>query len=793
MLKTYFKYAFRSLLKNKVVLSINTLGLGLGLTVAVFVMLYTAYEFSFDKWIPENDRVFRVYRQWEGGNGNTFTPSPAAKLLKEEVVGVESATRVLANYDMLLENEGIQHKAAVMYSVDSNFFQTVPMEFKYGGNGNMVFKQLDAAVLSNKLAQQIFGDTDPIGQNLLIENSHLVQITGVLSLPKGPTHFEADLYVNESLGTTSWTGGNGNTYVKINAKAKPEQVAANFSALANSEIIKERKRKNREVDPAKMAAWKFQPITQVHLGSSNIGGGGLITGSYRQVGIMLLLGLVVLALAIINYINLATAQLKERAAEVGVRKVIGASKNSLVGQFVTESLLSVVLSFIVALAVVQLFMPAFNGIVGRQLDIYILLNWEILTLVVGLLFIVSALTGFFPAYYFASLSPMSSIKGQKLKGDKTHNYRNILVVFQFSLSIGLILFVSIVWTQVDYMIKRELGFKGDQIAVFRINKDQLVQRFPDNKQRLLNIPGVEAVSQISRPPGSFIPNYSLAVEGMEKDAAVDMMFVDTDWNEVFNISLKEGRFLSNDYTTDTAKAFVVNEAFVRRNNIDQPVGHRMKFIGDEEYGQIVGVVEDFHFRGLQEQITPLAICARTDKNWMGRVAIKIADNDMAATIAQIEKEWKALEPGFPVTFNFIDQQFEEQYESYIRFGTSLLYTTICCIIIALLGLLGLTFFMTQQRSKEIGIRKILGASISNIIGMLSANLLKLVLIAIVISIPIALYFAKQWLRDFAYQTTIHWWLIMGVAIGTLMIALLTTGLQSLKVATTNPVNALRDE
>ena len=301
------------------------------------------------------------------------------------------------------------------------------------------------------------------------------------------------------------------------------------------------------------------------------------------------------------------------------------------------------------------------------------------------------------------------------------------------------------------------------------------------------------VSQISRHPGSFVPNYTMKIEGIEKGKPVNMLFGDLDWNSTFEVSLKQGRFFSNEYPTDTSSSFVVNEAFVEKYGLENPIGHRMKFSGDENYSTIIGVTEDFHYKGLQSKIAPVAICARMNKAWMGGIAIRFEANKIGKSLTAVSDYWQKMEPVFLVTFSFLDDEFAKQYQSYHHFGKQLTYATIVCLFLALIGLFGLTVFTIQRKTKEIGIRKVLGASVPNIVGILSIDFLKLVGIAFLIAAPIAWYFVNGWLENFAYRLGIQWWVFLLVGILAVGIAFVTVGLQSLKAALSDPVESIRAE
>lgn len=792
MWKNYLKIALRAIGKNSFVSSINIIGLGIGLTAGVFVMLYVQHELSYDKWINDHDNIYRVYRLWGQKKGHTYTPGPAAEAARNEIPELVSSTRVNTNTDMLAEWNKEHHSIPVMYSVDSLFFKTIPLPFLHG-QAETAFSKLNTAVLSYETARRIFGETNPVGQTILLENVHPIEVSGVLQPFDGPSHLMADLILYENYNSSSWTGASGQTYVRLHPSSAPETVEGKLYNIALRETKKEYLAEGETLDESRLANWFLQPLSSIHLGSSSIGGDDPLSGSYRQIAIMILLGIMVIALAIINYINLTTARLTKRSADIGIRKVIGASKRQLNRQFVVESFVFVLLSLIIAFGVVQLVLPYFNETVSRSMELSELFNSSGILLLAATVLILSFIAGIFPAFYFSSVSPAETIKNQLSKGKGSGFFRNAMVVFQFSLSIGLIIFVSMIWLQVKFMLNKELGFQGDQIAVFRINQSETADIFQQKKSALTQIPGVKGVSQVSRTPGGFVPNYTYRLGGTEQEVYINTLFVDPDWSKTFEAEVLEGRFFAYNRPMDTLRSFVVNRKFVEKYQLEDPIGHQLKFPGDEPQGEIIGVVEDFHYQDLQHTIEPLVLSARMDMTWMGRVAVNLSPDNIPATLSKVQDFWKGLEPVFPVTYRFIDESFAEQYEAHYRFGKSMLFTTIFCIVISLLGLFGLTTFVIQQRTKEIGIRRILGASVQNIIGLLSKDFLKLVFIAIIIASPVAWFFAARWLQNFAYQISVEWWVFAGVGTLALLLAFLTVSLQTVQAAASNPVNSLRSE
>ena len=793
MLKNYLKVAIRYLFKNRLVAGINILGMGLGLTIGIFILLYITNEYSYDQWIPDKENIYRVYRTGNNGkSGMLITPSPIATALQEKVPGVVSATREMQWQDALLTWKKMPYSISHITSVDSLFFETIPFDFKYG-NRRSLSKLKDQVVLSAKMAKHIFGEQNPVGEIVTLQNNKHLPVAGVLETPAGPTHLRADVYVIEDLYKTAWTGAAGYTYVRLGQQVNLATVEKALFQIAKRETEKE----NQEYDITKRpykTQWKLQPITAAHLQSTHLGETQDHHGNSWQINLLVMIGLLVLLLAGINYINLVTAQTSARAKEIGVRAVTGASRQQLIGQLLTESLVVNGVALGMAILFAQLLLPFFNEVVSRPLQIGDLFSGALPFYLLLLTGVMGLASGIFPALYLSKLQPVQSLKANFFKGKKTSPYRNLLIVFQFALSIGLVLFIMLVWQQVNYVLDKELGFKGDQIAVFRLNQSKTIAAFPAQKSKILTIPGVESVSQCSNHPGRFRSNnYNMNIEGQEETIYCNLQLSDLDWNEVFKIPVLEGRFFSTDHPTDSTNSFVVNKAFVKKYGLTKPVGHRMKLSYDEEYSTIIGVVEDFHYQGLQNNIEPLVIAPRMNENWMGRVAIRFNSEQTSTVLSALSDQWQIIEPVFPVNYQFIDAAFAQQYEAHIRFGKSMTYSAIVCLLIALSGLFGLTVFIIQRRTKEIGIRKVLGASTISIIGLLSKDFLKPIFLALFLATPIAWYFANEWLNNFAYRIIVQPWVLLLTGLATIGLAFLILSGQSLRAAIRNPVEALRNE
>jgi len=788
MIQNYFKTAYRSLLKNKTFSFINIVGLALGMTVVILISLFVQNEKSYDQWIEGKENIYRTYRQW-GPDGNTvYTPDPLVRMLGSEFPDVEVSAGLNPFGETLLEYKGKKLYVENAALVDSSFFQL----FKFPVvNGNLESTLLgeDDLVLSSTVAKNLFGEIDPIGKLVNFrDDPH--KVIGVFDLGKQNTHLNYDIYVKGWVNP-NWTGNNKATYVKLKPGTSIPDFESKMTKAANKYVGADLDAINYAYKQDELSKWKLQPVEQVYLYSSNFMWNGQ-EGNIRYVNIFMLIALLVMIVAIINYVNLSTAQATKRAKEVGVRKTSGATRQQLITQFLTESLLQTLCAAVLAIVIAESLLPLFNGIVDRELSLIgSNLIWKALSLLLGFSVLVGLLAGIYPAFVLSNFRPAKVLKGSLLAGSEKTGLRKFLVSSQFAVSIGLIVVMTFIFQQVQFMIKHDLGFNPEQVMVIPINERTTHRTIDNLKSNFLSIPGVTSVTTASDMPGQQFSDWGMNIQGEEESVNPNVLFTDGDCQNTFGLDLVDGRFLSNDIANDTLSNFVVNETFVKRYKIENPIGHPIKFMFDENYGQIVGVVKDFHFRGLQNNIRPLAMTGRHDR-WYGFV--KLSTSNLKETIGAIEALWnQEIEPVYPMRYSFLDERFQEQYAEQERFGTAMLSATILTLLIAILGLFGLTTFAVERRLKEIGIRKVLGASVGSIIGLFSKDFLKLVLIAFIVAVPLSYYLTDQWLTDFAYRIDLKWWVFLVAGIVAAFITILTVGLQSTKAALSNPIKSLRTE
>lgn len=794
MLKNYLTIALRNFSKHRVYTLLNISGLAVSLAVATLIMLYIRYEQSYNKWILNGENIFRVYRQWEGGpGGSAWTPPPLAHTMKQEFPEVQAATK-LNDYGQILltttAKKSLYTPSAV--STDSSFLEVFPFALQQGDATSALLHPY-SAVLTQELAHKLYGTENPVGKTLRINDKKDYKITGVLAPYTGNTHLQAQIYFTDPEAYyESWGGNNPETYVALHSQSEIAQLEAKLTLAVNARLKEEAEKYN--VKWGQLPDWRLQPLHQIHLYSTEIGGPFPIKGDYRDLLILGTVAIVILLIASINYMNLATAQAVKRAREVGVRKVTGATSQELMMQFLSESSVQSLACLPLVIVLAYLFLPAFNVVTDRQL----ILAWEqwmdISMYLLALVLMLGIISGLYPAFFLSSYRPAEVLKGKGLQRDRGQLLRRGLVIVQFAMAITVAIVMSFIYSQVQYMQQQELGFASEQTLVIPINTVEAVDRIQAFKLEMQQNPRITGITITSSLPGTFAPDNIFKIAGYDEDQQAYMYWVDPHFAEILGIQMAQGQFLSwQDYTDTTGRSFVVNEAFVSEYKLSNPIGHPMGLSGQEKSGTIIGVVKDFHFHSLQSKIQPLILMANVKSRGARYAAIRMASQDIRSTVAFIENIWKRIEPAHPVQYTFLNDDFAKLYDNQTRLGQTLLYTTLLTIFIAVLGLFGLASFMAEQRIKEIGVRKVLGASVSQIILLLGKDFLKLVLIGGLIAVPAALWITNEWLANFAYQIKIGPTPFLLAIVLSLLVAGITVSGRAIKAALMNPVKSLRNE
>ena len=794
MFKNYFKIAFRNLWRHKIFSFINIMGLAVGMTACFLIYLYVTFELSYDAFNSKADRIYRVVADIKTPTETINAGGPAwavAPNAKDEFPEVEQFVRVAANDNVLIRKGDIKFQEANSMWADSAFFKI--FDFKLlKGDPNTALKDPFSIVFTETAAKKYFGNADPIGKTLLITGDGLpAKVTGVMKDMPENSQIKGDVVLSMSTITekfnsgldSQWSNYGSSAYLLLKPGTNAKQLEKKFPAFLE-------RRNGTEMKKIQMYPTLFlEPLRDVYLRSTR---DGSKTGNINNVYIFSIVAIFILFIACINFVNLTTARAVERAKEVGIRKVVGAERKQLTMQFIGESVVLCLIAFILTIILSALLLPLFNQLAGKSISDGIFRHPQYILLLFISSIIIGFIAGAYPALVLSSFKPITVLKGRFSTGTKGIILRKGLVIAQFTISIILIIATIVVYNQMKYMRSQDLGFNKDQMMVIDTQGDPAKTTF---KEALSQIPNVKYTAMSSSVPGGGNPGAYSEIENKKGDlqiANLDLYFVDFDYIKQYGIKMVAGRGFSRDFKTDTTQAMVLNEAAVKMFGYaspEQAIGKRFKQWGRE--GKIIGVMKDFHFRSLQQVIKPLSM--RIEPQGCNLVSVKIAPYNTSATIAAIENKWKQLIPNRPFDYSFLDESFDKQYRSEDRFGRLFLNFAILAIFISCLGLLGLASYSTIQRTKEIGVRKVLGATTSNIVNLLSIDFLKLVLIAFMIAAPIAWFGMYRWLQNFAYRISPGLWAFILAGLLAVLIAFLTVSFQAIKAAITNPVKSLRTE
>lgn len=816
MFKNYLKLAWRNLLKNKTFSFINVLGLATGLTCCILITLYVVHETSYDRHHVNSNRLYLLGTDFidEGKEDLSATTSaPVGRMLQQEYPEIEASSRILNLFGddktlLQLKEKNGQLKSIYeqkAFLADSNIFQLLSYHFKEGDPKTALNAPL-SVVINEDIAHKLFGNESALDKVIRISSSTngdtSFRITGVFAEPEAPTHINARFFMTfRGGGMDNFANGtprlaNNNmfyTFVRLKEGADPKKLEQKFPAFVQRNLGADLKKMGKD------RKYFLSSIQSVYLSGLTH---SITGGSKTSLFILSSIALLTLLIACINFMNLSTASSSKRAAEVGVRKVLGAQKNSLLGQFLGEALVMSILALVFAIVFTLLLLPLFEQVAGKSLIITSSQKLGLGITFLALAIITGLLAGSYPAFYLSSFKPIKVLKGKYTNSLAAVSLRKGLVVFQFIISIVLITASVVIANQMHYMRAKDLGFQKEQQIVVPLRSAAAKNSVQSFKDALANNTNVASVGTSMYYPGIFNPqDWLMYPEGktMDNSKTVYINMVDNSFLQTLNVHLVAGRLFSNQFISDTLHSFVINEKAVSEFGLGSPQNAIGKWLAFDWDGQqirftVIGVVKDFHFKDLHDAIEPFAFRYYNDANGGFNYMIARSNGkNIGSALSAIETAWKKQIPNEPFEYSFLDQDFQKNYEADSRRSSLINYFTIVAIIISCLGLFGLATFTAEQRTKEIGIRKVLGASASGVVALLSKDFLKLVLIAIVIASPIAWYFMHKWLQNFAYQTNISWWIFVLTACIALMIAFMTISYQALKAAFSNPVKSLRTE
>ncbi len=806
MIKNFFLTAFRNAFKNWTYSIINILGLSTGLASIIYITLFVQFELGYDKIHEKADQIYRVgvYGMMMNNELNqAVTAAPMAEAMINDYPEVLNTCRINKSGDWLIVYKDRKINEKEFLFADSSFFDVFSFELLKGDPKTALTKP-NNIVITETGARKYFGNEDPIGKMLKVESdTTLYEIVGLMEDPPENSHFHFDLLGSMSrIGSsrnTFWVSHNFYTYIVLEEGTDPvafqEKMQSMVGKYVGPQIEQFLGIKMEEFENSGNSfSYFIQPLLDIHL-HSDLQAELETNGNIQYIYIFISIAIFILVIASINFTNLSTARASKRSKEVGIRKVVGAVKKQLVVQFLMESFIITVVSLGLAILLLELFLPGLNNLVHIPLGISYFANWHVVPLLFLLILIVSLMAGSYPAFFLASFRPAAVLKGKLKLGVRGGILRSVLVITQFVVSVFILLSTYTVSDQLKYMLNKDLGFEKENVLMIR-RSDALKTKMEAFKSELQKIPSVVNVTNSNTYPGNNFSNNAFWLEGESTSNTylLNQARVSFDYGKTLNFELKQGRFFSREFSTDS-NAIVINEAAVKSLGLEDPIGKNILAPGRDNSFQklpIIGVVKDFNFKSLHTKVEPVAFTLMRG-NAEGVVCVKLAPEDMSESIKQIQNVWDDFVVNYPFEYFFFDDHLKEMYEAEQRTNSIFILFTILSILISFLGLLGLISFITEQRKKEIGVRKTFGSSTGNIVLIISRGILKLIVVASIVSWPIAYWVMNNWLKDFSYRVDINFVMFVVIPVLTILLSLLTVIYQTVRAARKNPAETLRYE
>lgn len=786
MLINYFKIALRNIVRQKTFFTISITGLVLGLVIFLIIFLYVFNELSYDRFNGNYEKIFRV----EGGSNNNGTrsnyartPAPMADALKKEFPGIANTSRFAKEEKVLISSGVKKFYEENVFFVDPSFLSIFTYPQISGDRNNVLIEPM-CVLLTESAADKYFGKTNSIGKTLRYNNKYDLKITGILKDAPVNSHFHFDFLI--SMASTSQIYGSDfatnrmntsvYTYLLLNRPGDAMQIERKFPSLLKNYY--------GGLLDFFQPSLTLRPLSQIHL-YSNIEGEIEANSDIKYIYIFSIVGLMILLMACINYMNILTAGYSKRIKEIGVRKVLGANRPVLIKQFLGESILTAFLAFFITIVISFLFLPVINTLIGRTLILDIQQNYELIIIMMIVTLLTGVISGIYPAFILSSLNP-SAIFGKSLHGRFSGAFViRTLIVFQFMISTGLIIATIIISEQLNYIRNKKLGFEKNHIVVLPLREDYTRKNYEVLKNALLQDPQISSVSASSVLPGDVKYYTSVSWDGSGYDKTMDFIFADYDFLKTYKVEIAQGRDFSKDFGSDLKNGYLLNEEAVKEIGWKEPIG---KTFND---GLVIGIVKNFHYKSLYEPVKPLFISVNPDN--INFLSIRINSKNVTASLDYMQKSWIEIFPQSPFEYFFFDNHLDKLYKSEIKLVSIFNWFSGLAIMISCLGLIGLTSISVVKKNKEIGIRKVLGASVEGVVFMITKEFILIVIAANVVAWPITYYVMNKWLEDFAYRIEISWWMFVlsgGIA---LAIAIATVSMQAIKAAVANPVDSLRNE
>jgi putative ABC transport system permease protein len=807
MLKNFFLITLRNTIRDKAYFILNVLGLSLGIAGSILILLYVQHEISYDKFHSRADRTYRVncYAKLEGKEMSmAVTAPPQARVFKEEYPEVEDATRYYYPFDQKVSYENVTYHEKRFYFADPNFLEIFNFPL-IKGNPKTALQKPFSVIITTAMAEKLFGKNDPMGKNIILNNDKVYQVTGVIKEVPVNTHFRFDYLASfnslELSKSDFWLSQMLETYIVLHKNLSYKKLEAKLEGLMDKFILPQ----IQMLIPIKVNNYKefealgnifmftLQPLNDLHFNTQYLL--GYDEGTDRvYIYFFSVVAVFLLFIACINFVNLSTAKFSHRSKEVGIKKVVGSSRSQLISQFLSESLVITLVAMILSLTLVELVLPAFNQFTGKDLAIHYLSHWYIIPSLLTVTLLIGFLAGIYPAFYLSSFRPAEILKAKFNRGAGNIRLRSVLVIVQFSITIILLISTFVVASQLKFIRSKDLGFNKEKVLVVK-NTGDLGDQAETFREKVMKLPDVMLASRSWTFPGEgyYGSTYQIQGDSLNKMYQFEIIQGDYDFLPLLGIRIVSGRNLSREYATDK-KAVLINESAVKFLGVKDPVGTMLTTPnreGGQDVHEIIGVFQDVYYKSFHEKIQPMIMELNTDNsNAYTLVRVK---GDLKHTVREVEKTWNEFMPGQDFEYVFIDQNFDKLYKAEIRAGKVFTLFSALAVFVACLGLLGLSAFTAEKRTKEIGIRKVHGASVPVILRLLSTEIIILITVSSLIAWPVVYYFMQKWLQNFAYQTTMHFLtFLLSSCIG-LIIAISVVVYQSLKVARVNPVEALKYE
>lgn len=799
MFKNYLTIALRNIKKHFAYSFINILGLSIGMAVFILILLYVQFELSYDKYHADYQNIYRVVTRQPGNvylGTDYFSTSPAllASTMKQDFPEVIMGTRVTSRGGIVTYGENKFSER--IHFVDPDFTDIFTFRL-INSNYPSPLSEPFTIFLTKSMAEKYFGDADPIGKTILFNNEFEFRINGVLEDVPANSHFRFDFLasiislrtiIGGDWGVTylnRWGSADFHSYIKLSAQADPANLQNKLPAFRDNYEGKDAHGRN---------AFELQPLTDIHLSSHN--NFEIESNSYTwYLYLFASIGVFILLIGCFNYMSLSTAKSMQRMKEIGLRKVFGADRNSLIKQFLLESFVFSFFALIVGLLFTHLFLPPFSLLIVRDIPTAMLWNASVIMGIIIITIFVGLFSGFYPAFFLSKFHPVNVLKGEIKSGtNRAASLRNTLVVIQFTISVILIVCAQFIYQQRDFIKNKDLGFEKEQIFYTYLRDTQFRRSSDAFRNDLLQYPDIIDITSSHSLPvtirsGSRFAGWEGKTEE-ESTLGIYRAYVDYNFLDFYGIELINGRNFSKDFSTDVEEAYIINKTAADYIGWKDSIGKAFSWGGSELDGKIIGVIEDFHFFPLQMPMDGLALKLTTSGSY---ISIKISPNNISQTIEYIENKWEEHSPNYPFEYSFLDDRIDRMYRTEQKLGESFNYFTFIAIFIACLGLFALASYTSQQKTKEIGIRKVLGASVLGIVYLLSRSFLRWVGLASIMAAPIAFYVMSLWLENFAYRIAINIWPFLISFLLSVIIALITISYQSIRAATANPVEALKYE